>query len=222
MLSDDELSRQALDVDLFAEVEPNQKERIILSLKRSGNIVGYMGDGINDASALHAADVGISVATAVDVAREAAQIVLLKHDLSVLIHGVEEGRRTLANTLKYVFVSISGNFGYMFSMAVFWLFIPYQPLLPAQILLINLLADFPAMALATDRVDAELIARPRRWEMANVFWFMLIFGLSPSAFDFVTFCVLLRGYGAGIDEFRTGWFIEWGMMRCCAARRIRT
>ncbi len=208
LLSDEELSRKAIDINLFAEVEPNQKERIILALKRTGNIVGYMGDGINDASALHAADVGISVASAVDVAREAAQIVLLKQDLGVLIHGVEEGRRTLANTLKYVFVSISGNFGYMFSMAVSSLFLPFLPLLPSQILLINLLADFPAMALATDRVDAELIARPRRWDMAFVCRFMLAFGLSSSLFDFLTFGILLGVYGAGVDEFRTGWFIE--------------
>ena len=207
-LSDEELSQRAVDIDLFAEVEPNQKERIILALKRSGNIVGYMGDGINDASALHAADVGISVDTAVDVAREAAQIVLLKQDLSVLIHGVEEGRRTLANTLKYVFVSISGNFGYMFSMAVASLFLPFLPLLPSQILLINLLADFPAMALATDTVDPELIARPRRWDMSFVCRFMLVFGLSGSLFDFLTFAVLLKGYNASIDEFRTGWFVE--------------
>jgi Mg2+-importing ATPase len=207
-LSDEELSLQASDVDLFAEVEPNQKERIILALKRSGNIVGYMGDGINDASALHAADVGISVEGAVDVAREAAQIVLLKQDLSVLIHGVEEGRKTLANTLKYVFVSISGNFGYMFSLAVSSLFLDFEPLLPSQILLINLLADFPAMALATDRVDPELIAKPRRWDMTFVCRFMLVFGLSSSLFDFLTFGVLLKIYHAGVAEFRTIWFIE--------------
>ncbi len=207
-LSDEQLSTHAAHINLFAEIEPNQKERIILALKKAGNIVGYMGDGINDASALHAADVGISVASAVDVAREAAQIVLLKQDLSVLIHGVEEGRRTLANTLKYVFVAISGNFGYMFSMAVASLFLPFLPLLPAQILLINLLADFPAMTLATDRVDPELIERPRRWDVGFVFRFMMVFGLSGSMFDFLTFGVLLKVYNASIDEFRTGWFIE--------------
>ncbi len=221
-LSDEELSKQALDVDLFAEVEPNQKERIILALKRSGNIVGYLGDGINDASALHAADVGISVESAVDVAREAAQIVLLKQDLSVLIHGVEEGRRTLANTLKYVFVSISANFGYMFSMAMASLFLPFLPLLPAQILLINLLADFPAMALSTDRVDPELIARPRRWDMGFVCRFMLVFGLSSSLFDFLTFGVLLQVYHASVDEFRTGWFIESVMTGLIMMVLVRT
>ena len=221
-LNDEELSRQAIDIDLFAEVEPNQKERIILALKQTGNIVGFMGDGINDASALHAADVGISVAGAVDVAREAAQIVLLKHDLSVLIHGVEEGRRTLANTLKYVFVSISANFGYMFSMAVAWLFMPFLPLQAAQILLINLLADFPAMALATDRVDHELILRPRRWDVSFVCRFMLVFGLSSSLFDFLTFGVLLKIYHATEVEFQTGWFIESVMTGLIMMLLVRT
>ena len=221
-LSDVELAEQAQHVDLFAEVEPNQKERIILALKRSGNIVGFMGDGINDASALHAADVGISVAGAVDVAREAAQIVLLKHDLSVLTHGVEEGRRTLANTLKYVFVAISGNFGYMFSMAVAWLFMPFPPLQASQILLINLLADFPAMALSTDRVDPELIQRPRRWDPAFILRFMLVFGLSSSIFDFLTFGVLLKLYQATEVEFQTGWFIESVMTGLIMMLLVRT
>ena len=221
-LDDDELSRKAMEIDLFAEVEPNQKERIILALKRSGNIVGFMGDGINDAPALHAADVGISVAGAVDVAREAAQIVLLKHDLSVLTHGVEEGRRTLANTLKYVFVAISGNFGYMFSMAVAWLFMPFPPLQASQILMINLLADFPAMSLATDRVDEELIQRPRRWDSSFILRFMLVFGLSSSVFDFLTFGVLLKLYQASEVEFQTGWFIESVMTGLIMMLLVRT
>ena len=222
-LSDEELAQQAADVDLFAEVEPNQKERIILALKKkSGNIVGFMGDGINDASALHAADVGISVAGAVDVAREAATIVLLKHDLTVLAHGVEEGRRTLANTLKYVFVAISGNFGYMFSMAIAWLFMSFPPLLASQILLINLLADFPAMALATDRVDPELILKPRRWDPSFILRFMLVFGLSSSVFDFLTFGVLLEIYRATEIQFQTGWFIESVMTGLIMMLLVRT
>lgn len=215
-LSDDELAKRALDVDLFAEVEPNQKERIVLSLKRTGNVVGYMGDGINDASALHAADVGISVDTAVDVAREAAQIVLLKQDLKVLVQGVKEGRKTLANTLKYVFVSISGNFGYMFSLAVASIYLPltglvskdFLALLPAQILLVNLLADFPAMALSKDRVDPEAIHRPRRWDMGHICRFMLVFGLSSSMFDFMTFQILLRYFKCTEDQFHSVWFVE--------------
>lgn len=221
-LSGEALCRRAAEVDLFAEVEPIQKERIILALKKSGHVVGYLGDGINDASALHAADVGISVASAVDVAREAAQVVLLKQDLSVLIQGVQEGRRTLANTLKYVFVSISANFGYMFSMAAASLFLPFLPLLPVQILLINLLADFPAMALATDSVDPELIERPRRWKTGVIGRFMLAFGLSSSMFDFLTFAILLWGYQASIDQFRTAWFVESVMTGLLMMLVVRT
>ena len=145
------------DADIFAEVEPNQKERIILALKKAGHVVGYMGDGINDASALHAADVGISVDSAVDVAKEAADIVLLEKDLEVLVAGIQEGRKTFANTLKYVFMATSANFGNMFSMAGASLFLPFLPLLPTQILLTNLLTDFPEMAIATDSVDPELV-----------------------------------------------------------------
>ena len=221
-LSDAELTRQASEVDLFAEVEPSQKERIILALKRAGNIVGFMGDGINDAPALHAADVGISVAGAVDVAREAAQIVLLRQDLSVLIDGVEAGRRTLANTLKYVFISISGNFGYMFSLTIAWLFMPFLPLQASQILLINLLADFPAMTLATDRGDPELIQSPRRWDLAFIFRFMLVFGLSGSIVDFLTFGILLYGYQANEVEFQTGWFIESALTGLILMLLVRT
>ncbi|WP_010587276.1 magnesium-translocating P-type ATPase [Schlesneria paludicola] len=207
-LNDDALRHRVNHVDLFAEIEPNQKEQIILALKRTGQVVGFMGDGINDASALHAADVGISVASAVDVAREAAQVVLLEHDLSVLIRGVREGRKTFANTLKYVFVAISGNFGYMFSLAVASLFLPFEPLLPGQILLINLLADIPAMALATDSVDPELIDRPRRWDVSTVTRFMLTFGLTSSTFDFLTFGAVLYLFHADETLFHTLWFIE--------------
>ncbi|TXT32727.1 MAG: Mg2+-importing ATPase, partial [Planctomycetota bacterium] len=221
-LSSEALSQRANEVDLFAEVEPNQKEQIIRALKKSGHVVGYLGDGINDASALHAADVGISVASAVDVAREAAQIVLLNKNLSVLIQGVQQGRRTLANTLKYVFVSISANFGYMFTLAVSSLFLPFLPLLPEQILLINLLADFPAMMLATDSVDPEQIERPRRWDMRFVSRFMLTFGWSSSAFDFLTFGVLLFVYHADIHQFRTGFFIESVMTGLLIMLIVRT
>lgn len=207
-LSDDALLRRVSQVDLFAEVEPNQKEQIIRAIQRTGQTVGFMGDGINDASALHAADVGISVASAVDVAREAAQVVLLQHDLSVLIRGVREGRRTFANTLKYVFFVISANFGYMFSLGVASLFLPFEPLLASQILLVNLLADFPAMALATDSVDPELIERPRRWDAGVISRFMLTFGLSSSIFDFITFGVLLFLYHADEVLFHTVWFVQ--------------
>jgi len=207
-LSDAALLNRAADIDVFAEIEPNQKERIILALRKAGNVVGYMGDGINDASALHAADVGISVESAVDVAKDAADIVLLEKDLSVLVQGVREGRTTFANTLKYVFMATSANFGNMFSMAGVSLFLQFLPLLPKQILLTNLLTDFPEMTIATDRVDNEMIDYPRRWDIKVIRKFMLTFGLVSSVFDYLTFGVLLFILHATQDQFRTGWFLE--------------
>jgi P-type Mg2+ transporter len=207
-LSDGALLRRVADVDVFAEIEPNQKERIILALKKTGNVVGYMGDGINDASALHAADVGISVESAVDVAKEAADIVLLEKDLGVLVQGVREGRTTFANTLKYVFMATSANFGNMFSMAGISLFLPFLPLLPKQILLTNLLTDFPEMTIATDKVDAEMVDYPRRWDIKAIRKFMIIFGLVSSIFDYLTFGALLTILHATEAQFRTGWFLE--------------
>ena len=216
-LSEDAVRQRALEADVFAEVEPNQKEQIILALKHTGQVVGYLGDGINDASALHAADVGISVATAVDVAREAAQVVLLKQDLGVLVQGVREGRRTFSNTLKYVFFAIAANFGYMFSLAVASLFLKFEPLLASQILLVNLLADFPAMALATDSVDPEQIQRPRRWDTNFIVRFMMSFGFASSMFDFTTFGAMFYLFSEMQSSvspehfeklFQTGWFVE--------------
>jgi Mg2+-importing ATPase len=207
-LSEEAVRERARKANVFAEVEPNQKEQIIRALQQSGAVVGYLGDGINDASALHAADVGISVASAVDVAREAAQIVLLEQDLRVLVKGVYEGRRTFANTLKYVFFAIAGNFGYMFSLAVASLFLPFDPLTPAQILLVNLLADFPAMALATDSVDPEQLERPRRWDVRFILRFMMSFGFASSMFDFMTFGSILWLFGENEHLFQTGWFME--------------
>ena len=207
-MSDEALVKQVNHVQVFAEIEPNQKERIIRALSKAGNVVGYIGDGINDASALHAADVGISVDNAVDVAKEAADIVLLEKDLSVLVHGVREGRTTFANTLKYVFMATSANFGNMFSMAGASLFLTFLPLLPKQILLMNLLTDIPEMTIATDSVDPELIDRPRRWNIAFIKRFMLTFGLISSVFDYVTFGVLLVLLQTTPDQFRTGWLLE--------------
>ena len=207
-MSDGALLKRVVDVDVFAEIEPNQKERIILALKKAGNVVGYMGDGINDASALHAADVGISVESAVDVAKEAADIVLLEKDLGVLVQGVREGRTTFANTLKYVFMATSANFGNMFSMAGVSLFLPFLPLLPKQILLTNLMTDFPEMTIATDRVDSEMVDYPRRWDIKAIRKFMITFGLVSSVFDYLTFGVLLLIFQATQTQFRTGWFLE--------------
>lgn len=207
-MSDEALLQKVNNVDIFAEIEPNQKERIILALKKAGNVVGYMGDGINDASALRAADVGISVDSAVDVAKEAADIVLMEKNLAVLVQGVRDGRRTFANTLKYVFMATSANFGNMFSMAGASLFLSFLPLLPKQILLTNLLTDLPEMTIATDSVDEELVEKPRRWNIGFIRNFMITFGILSSVFDYLTFAVLLFVFHAGADMFRTGWFIE--------------
>ena len=207
-LSDAALLNRVASVDVFAEIEPNQKERIILALRKAGNVVGYMGDGINDASALHVADVGISVDSAVDVAKDAADIVLLEKNLGVLADGVREGRTTFANTLKYVFMATSANFGNMFSMAGVSLILPFLPLLPKQILLTNLMTDFPEMTIATDRVDNAMIDHPRRWDIKAIRQFMITFGIVSSVFDFVTFGVLLLVLHATQVQFRTGWFLE--------------
>jgi len=207
-LSDEALMHRVQYTNVFAEVEPNQKERIIIALKKAGNVVGYLGDGINDASALHASDVGISVESAVDVAKEATDIVLMAKDLNVLVEGVKEGRVTFANTLKYVFMATSANFGNMFSMAGISLFLPFLPLLPSQILLTNLLTDFPELTIATDRVDKELVSQPRRMDITFIRNFMIVFGLLSSIFDYLTFGALLLLLHAQPEQFRTGWFLE--------------
>jgi Mg2+-importing ATPase len=207
-MSDDALMQQAMNANIFAEVEPNQKERIILFLKKAGNVVGFMGDGVNDAAALHTADVGISVDDAVDVAKEAADIILLDQDLAVLSEGIVIGRRTFANTMKYIFMATSANFGNMFSMAGASLFLPFLPLLPKQILLTNLLTDFPEMTIATDSVDRVSMDKPHRWNIRFIQRFMLIFGLLSSVFDYLTFGVLLFLMKAEEKVFQTGWFVE--------------
>lgn len=207
-MSDEALIGRVGEIDIFAEIEPNQKERIILALKKAGNVVGFLGDGINDAPALHAADVGISVEGAVDVAKEAAHIVLLERDLEVLVQGVIEGRKTFNNTLKYVFMATSANFGNMFSMAGASLFLPFLPMLPGQILLTNLLTDFPEMGIATDNVDEEQTAKPRRWDIRFIRRFMLVFGPLSSLFDLLTFVALLLLLRADVSQSRTGWFME--------------
>jgi Mg2+-importing ATPase len=221
-MSDEALIQKLGTIDLFAEIEPNQKERVILALKKAGNVVGYLGDGINDASALHAADVGISVNSAVDVAKDAADIVLLEKDLSVLIRGVKEGRVTFANTLKYVFMATSANFGNMFSMAGASLFLSFLPLLPKQILLTNLMTDLPEMTISTDSVDPEMIDRPRRWDIKFIRKFMLTFGLLSSVFDYLTFGVLLFFLHATPEQFRTGWFMESVLSASLIVLVIRT
>jgi Mg2+-importing ATPase len=207
-LSIDSLAHQVKIHNIFAEIEPNQKEAIILALRRAGQVVGYLGDGINDASALHAADVGISVDSAVDVAKESADIVLMQQDLEVLIAGVREGRGTFANTMKYIFMATSANFGNMFSMAGASLFLPFLPLLPTQILLTNLLTDLPEMAIGGDYVEPEALAKPAKWDLAFIRRFMFTFGLLSSVFDYISFGALLWVFHANESLFQTGWFVE--------------
>lgn len=205
----DEALWHAVEVtNIFAEVDPNQKERIILALKKRKHVVGYMGDGINDAPSLHSADVGISVSNAVDVAKEAADLVLLKQDLDVLRQGIISGRKTFANTLKYIFMATSANFGNMFSMAGASLFLNFLPMLPKQILMINFLTDLPEMTIAGDQVDDEFIERPHRMDIKFIRHFMLIFGPLSSIFDFATFGILIFLLKANQPTFQTGWFIE--------------
>ena len=181
-----------------------------------------MGDGINDAPALHAADVGISVDHAVDVAKDAADFVLLKHDLAILREGIDEGRRTFANTLKYILTTISANFGNMFSMAGASMFLPFLPLLAPQILLNNFLSDIPAITIARDNVDPEMVAKPRRWNTKFIRNYMVLFGLVSSVFDFLTFATLLYVFNASPEEFRTGWFIESLLTELVIALVVRT
>ena len=221
-MSDEALWNAAPRTAVFAEVDPNQKERIILALKKSNHVVGYMGDGINDAPAMHAADIGISVDTAVDVAKDAADFVLLRKDLDILRDGIDEGRKTFANTLKYILTTISANFGNMFSMAAISTFLPFLPLLASQILLNNFLSDIPATAIASDEVDAEWVARPQRWDMVFVRDYMVIFGLVSSVFDFLTFGALLFVFEATPTEFRTGWFVESLLTELVIALVVRT
>ena len=202
------LSAAAENANLFCRVTPAQKERILRALKARGHTLGFIGDGINDAPALHIADVGISVDSAVDVAKEAADVILLRHDLNVLHRGVQEGRRTYSNIMKYLMMATSSNFGNMASMAVAPLLLPFLPLLPVQVLLNNLLYDVSEIAIPLDRVDRGELARPHRWDMKFIRNFMLTMGPLSSVFDLLTFYVLLSGLHLTVDGFRTGWFVE--------------
>jgi Mg2+-importing ATPase len=193
---------------IFARISPEQKARLITAARRTGRSVGFLGDGVNDALALHAADVGISVDSATDVAKDAADVVLLEKDLGVLATGVAEGRRIFANTIKYVLMGTSSNFGNMFSAAAASALLPFLPMLPSQILLNNLLYDSSQLAIPTDRVDDEQLHAPAHWNVAFIRRFMLIFGPISSLFDFLTFGLMLGVLHAGPGEFRTGWFVE--------------
>jgi len=207
-LNDHALEARVDGVNLFCRVNPAQKNRIIVALKSRGRVVGYLGDGINDAPALHSADVSLSVDTAVDVAKDAADLILLKRDLNVLHDGVLEGRRTFANIRKYIMMGTSSNFGNMFSMAGASLFLPFLPMLPTQILLNNVLYDLSEVAIPFDHVDPEEIHGPQKWDMQFIRNFMWIVGPVSSLFDFLTFYVLLAFLHADEVLFQTGWFIE--------------
>lgn len=180
--------------NIFAEVDPNQKERIIKAFQKSGFVVGYMGDGINDVSALHAADVSISVENASDIAKESADFVLIEKSFKVLNDGIDLGRKTFNNTIKYILITTSANFGNMLSMAVSSVFLPFLPLVPVQILLINFLTDFPALNISRDNVDEEILEKPRSWDVVFLKKFMLVFGLISSMFDILAFAILYFGF----------------------------
>lgn len=207
-LSDAALAARAADTDLFVRVSPDQKMRVVQALRRRGHTVGFMGDGINDAPAIHAADVGLSVEGGTDVAREAADIILLAPDLGVLADGVAEGRRTYANIMKYVRMGTSSNFGNMLSMAFASLVLPFLPLAPLQILVNNLLYDLSEIGIPFDRADPADLERPHSWDMRDVLHFTLVMGPLSSLFDLATFAVLWLGFGAPEGMFRTAWFVE--------------
>jgi P-type Mg2+ transporter len=207
-LTDEALFSRVANTDLFCRLTPQQKTRVVLTLRRAGHVVGFIGDGINDAPALHAADIGISVDSAADVAKEAADIILLEHDLEPVRAAVEEGRRSFENILKYILMGTSSNFGNMFSMAGATLFLPFLPMLPVQILVNNLLYDFSELGIPFDRVDPVALARPQRWDMRFVQRFMWTLGPVSSLFDFLTFFTLLYVFKAGEALFQTGWFVE--------------
>ena len=207
-LTEEALLARVDDTTLFCRVTPPQKSRIIAALRRKGHVVGYLGDGVNDAPPLHAADVGFSVDTAVDVAKQAASMILLRKDLGVLADGVREGRKTFVNILKYMMMGTSSNFGNMFSMAGGILFLPFLPMLPAQILLNNLIYDLSEMTIPLDEVSDAMIAKPRPWNLDLVRRFMFVLGPVSSIFDFATFGLLLWIFHADEKLFQTGWFVE--------------
>jgi Mg2+-importing ATPase len=207
-MTDAALGHVAEETTVFARVSPAQKNRILLALKHRGHVVGFMGDGINDAPSLHAADVGISVSSAVDVAREAADIILVEPGLDVLASGILEGRKAFGNVMKYLLMGTSSNFGNVFSMAGASVFLPFLPMLPTQILLNNFMYDLSQITIPTDNVDDDFLRKPKQWDISLIRKFMVFIGPISSIFDFLTFYVLLRFFHAGQVFFHTGWFIE--------------
>jgi len=209
-------------ITIFARLTPESKKRVIVALRANGHVVGFLGDGVNDAPSLRAGDIGISVNNAVDIAKESADLILLHKDLHVLSEGVYEGRKTFANVMKYIKMGTSSNFGNMVSVAVASLFLPFLPMLPTQILFNDLLYDFSQLFLASDRVDEAAIEKPKKWNIHAVQRFMLIFGPISSIFDCITFLVLLRLLKATPALFQTGWFLESIVTQTLIIFSIRT
>ncbi len=221
-LADPAFAVRCEEANVFCRVSPALKSRILRSLQRRGHVVGYLGDGINDAPALHAADVGLSVDGAVDVAREAADLILLEHDLGVVLRGVREGRRTFGNILKYLLMGTSSNFGNMLSMALGTLLLPFLPLLPVQVLVNNLLYDLSEVPIPLDHVEDEVMRRPHRFDVRHLRDFMLVVGPVSTVFDLATFMILLHGFRAGPELFHTGWFVESMATQVLVVLIIRT
>ncbi|MCX8162178.1 MAG: HAD-IC family P-type ATPase, partial [Candidatus Bathyarchaeota archaeon] len=221
-MHDDALARAVEEVNIFCRVTPAQKNRIINALKANGHVVGFLGDGINDAPSLKNADVGISVNNAVDVAKEAADIILLENDLTILHEGVLEGRKTFGNTMKYIMMAVSSNFGNMFSVAGGSLFLPFLPMLPTQILLNNLLYDLTQTAIPLDMVDQEYLEKPKRWDLFFISRFMIVFGPISSIFDFLTYFIMLLAFKAAESLFQTAWFLESLLTQTLVVFAIRT
>ena len=219
--STEALKQLVKNTHVFAEVEPQQKERVILALKQTYT-VAYMGDGINDVSAINAADVGISVENAVDVAREAADFVLMEKNLMVLVDGIKEGRKTFANTMKYLFISTGSTFGNMCSVAAASLVLPFLPMLPKQILLTNFLTDFPFLMVTSDNVDQEQLQRPGKWDIKLIRSYMVVFGVHSSIFDLITFMTLYFLLKVKESQFQTSWFIESVLSELLIVFIIRT
>jgi Mg2+-importing ATPase len=217
-----DLQAYALRYTVFARLSPDQKHRLVSALSAAERVVGFLGDGVNDAPALRAADVGISVDSGADIAKEAADIVLLKKDLHVLAHGITEGRRTFSNITKYVLNTVSANFGNMTTVAVSSLFLPFIPLLPSQILLNNFVSDLPLVMIPTDRVDRDLLRRPRHWDLRLIARFMLLFGLLSVLFDLTLIVALLYVVHADVPLFRTAWFVESACSEILVTFAIRT
>jgi Mg2+-importing ATPase len=221
-MSDEQLAVTVATCRVFAEVQPLQKERIVRALQSVGHSVGLLGDGVNDSAALRIADVGISVDTAAQVAKESAAIVLMRKDLNVIVEGVRIGRRTFSNTLKYIRITISANFGNVLSMALASAFLPYLPLLAGQVLLLNFMSDIPSLTVAGDRVDPEDLAVARRWDLPETRRFMIVFGLVSTVFDITTFVVLRAVAHADAATFHSAWFIESALTAQSALLVLRT